>query len=145
MLLLLLQHPDQHEHPCSPTLPFCCPPSPLRNAQGWDPCVLQAGSPLCRCSLTPKVSCSPTLPFCCLPLPSAPPPTHTLSLQMRRAGTPVSFKLVRTCADGSSVLVGGNSQGPNSNSECRCNNANKPTFTALQVCQHCHQMQPVSV
>jgi hypothetical protein len=57
---------------------------------------------------------------------------------MHRAGTPVSFKLVRTCADGAKVLVGGNRRGPASNGECRCNNANNnnantPTFSAQQV------------
>ena len=50
----------------------------------------------------------------------------------------MSFKLVRTCQTGGksySVLVGGNSQGPPSEAECRCSNAQGPQFSVLQVGQ----------
>lgn len=48
----------------------------------------------------------------------------------------MSFKLVRTCQNGGksySVLVGSNSQGPPSEAECRCSNAQGPSFSVLQV------------
>jgi hypothetical protein len=53
-----------------------------------------------------------------------------------RAGTPVSFSLVRTCTqDGKvySVLTQGNFQGPPTTTDCRCPNAQGPALQVLQV------------
>lgn len=60
----------------------------------------------------------------------------------RWAGTPVSFRLVRTCAqDGKTypVLTQSNTQGPPGPTECRCPNAQGPQ---LQVLQACISMKP---
>lgn len=55
---------------------------------------------------------------------------------MRRGGTPVSFRLVRTCFQNGmtySVLTQSNSQGPPSSAECRCPNSQGPQLQVLQV------------
>lgn len=58
---------------------------------------------------------------------------------MCRGGTPVSFRLVRTCVQNGmtySVLTQSNSQGPPSSAECRCPNSQGPQLQVLQV--RCH-------
>jgi hypothetical protein len=64
-----------------------------------------------------------------------------------RAGTPVSFRLVRTCAqDGKTypVLTQSNTQGPPGTTECRCPNAQGPQLQVLQVASRVQMQEPAS-